>query len=67
MQELVKRAGILVFASHSNDFLAQLCNTALWVDKGEIRSVGRVEDVVEDYEGVDAGNYVRDLVRRFQN
>ncbi|MDK4240288.1 ABC transporter ATP-binding protein [Corynebacterium pseudodiphtheriticum] len=67
LQELVKRAGILVFASHSNDFLAQLCNTALWVDKGEIRSVGRVEDVVEDYEGVDAGNYVRDLVRRFQN
>ena len=67
LQELVKRAGILVFASHSNDFLAQLCNTALWVDKGEIRSVGRVEDVVEDYEGVEAGNYVRDLVRRFQS
>lgn len=67
LQELVKRAGILVFASHSNDFLAQLCNTALWVDKGEIRSAGRVEDVVEDYEGVEAGNYVRDLVRRFQS
>ena len=36
LAEMVKRSGILVFASHSNDFLAQLCNTALWVDKGEI-------------------------------
>ena len=29
LEELVKRSGILVFASHSNDFLAQLCNTCL--------------------------------------
>ena len=49
LQELVKRSGILVFASHSNDFLAQLCNTALWIDHGEIRSVGEVSEVVGLY------------------
>ena len=65
LAELVKRSGILVFASHSNDFLAQLCNTALWVDKGEIKQAGLVDEVVEAYEGPEAGDYVRDLLTRF--
>ena len=65
LAELVKRSGILVFASHSNDFLAQLCNTALWVDKGEIKQAGLVDEVVEAYEGPEAGDYVRDLLSRF--
>ena len=66
LAELVERSGILVFASHSNDFLAQLCNTALWVDKGEIRKAGLVSEVVGAYEGPEAGQYVEDLVKRFQ-
>ena len=65
LADLVSRSGILVFASHSNDFLAQLCTTALWVDKGEIRQAGLVSDVVEAYEGPEAGKYVADLVERF--
>ena len=65
LAELVERSGILVFASHSNDFLAQLCNTALWIDKGQIRQAGLVDDVVEAYEGPEAGQYVRDLLVRF--
>ena len=67
LQELVKRSGILVFASHSNDFLAQLCNTALWIDHGEIRSVGEVSEVVGEYEGPEVGEDVRDLRERFEN
>lgn len=66
LEELVKRSGILVFASHSNDFLAQLCNTALWIDKGQIRSSGEVADVVGEYEGPEVGNYVRDMRERFE-
>lgn len=67
LQELVKRSGILVFASHSNDFLAQLCTTALWVDRGEVRKAGLVDEVVEAYEGPEAGDYIRGLVHRFNN
>ena len=67
LQELVKRSGILVFASHSNDFLAQLCDTALWIDHGQIRSVGEVSDVVGEYEGPEVGEYVKDLRKRFEN
>ncbi|KQB87157.1 ABC transporter ATP-binding protein [Corynebacterium lowii] len=66
LQEMVKRSGILVFASHSNDFLAQLCNTALWVDHGTIRQAGLVDEVVEAYEGPDAAKRMREMIKEFQ-
>ena len=61
--EMVKRSGILVFASHSNEFLAQLCDSALWIDHGEIRKAGPVDEVVEAYEGPEAGQHVRNVLR----
>lgn len=63
LQEMVERSGILVFASHSNDFLAQLCTTALWIDHGSVRKAGYVDDVVEAYEGKAAGDHVRRLMQ----
>ncbi|GAB3944277.1 ABC transporter ATP-binding protein [Corynebacterium tapiri] len=66
LEELVQRSGILVFASHSNDFLAQLCSTALWVDHGQIRQAGLVGDVVEAYEGKEAGDRVRQMRRELE-
>ncbi|WP_018296754.1 ABC transporter ATP-binding protein [Corynebacterium lubricantis] len=67
LAEMVERSGILVFASHSNDFLAQLCNTGLWIDHGEIRQAGLVDEVVEAYEGKEAADNVRSLIQRFHN
>lgn len=59
---LVERSGILVFASHSNEFLAQLCDRAMWIDHGEIRQEGGIEEVVTAYEGPDAGAQVRKVL-----
>jgi ABC-2 type transport system ATP-binding protein len=59
LQALVARSGILVFASHSNEFLAQLCDTAMWIDHGTIKMHGEIEDVVRAYEGPDAAAHVR--------
>ncbi|GAA4394293.1 galactan export ABC transporter ATP-binding subunit Wzt/RfbE [Tsukamurella soli] len=59
LQELVARSGILVFASHSNEFLAQLCDRSVWIDHGEVRMDGDIEEVVTAYEGEDAGRRVR--------
>ena len=59
LQELVARSGILVFASHSNEFLAQLCDTAMWIDHGTIRKQGGIEEVVGAYEGPEAAAHVR--------
>ncbi len=62
LQDLVSRSGILVFASHSNEFLAQLCNTAMWIDHGEIRQRGDIDEIVEAYEGPDAAKHVRTVM-----
>ncbi len=62
LQKLVERSGILVFASHSNEFLARLCTTAMWIDHGVIKLTGGIEDVVRAYEGDDAARHVREVL-----
>ncbi|MFD6199503.1 Teichoic acids export ATP-binding protein TagH [Mycobacteroides salmoniphilum] len=62
LQQLVERSGMLVFASHSNEFLARLCNTAMWIDHGTIKMSGGIEDVVRAYEGNEAGDHVAQIL-----
>lgn len=62
LQSLVERSGILVFASHSNEFLARLCETAMWIDHGVIKLTGGIEEVVRAYEGEDAARHVHDVL-----
>jgi ABC-2 type transport system ATP-binding protein len=62
LQKLVERSGILVFASHSNEFLARLCKTAMWIDHGVIKLTGGIEDVVRAYEGDDAARHVHEVL-----
>ena len=53
LNELVERSGILVFASHSDEFLADLCDTAIWMEHGQIREHGPLRDVLHHYKGHD--------------
>ena len=53
LNDLVKRSGILVFASHSDDFLVELCSTAIWMDEGQVRMQGSLREVVTTYKGRD--------------
>jgi ABC-2 type transport system ATP-binding protein len=62
LQGLVERSGILVFASHSNEFLARLCKTAMWIDHGTIKMTGGIEEVVRAYEGEDAARHVHEVL-----
>jgi ABC-2 type transport system ATP-binding protein len=51
LAELVDRAGLLVFASHSDEFLRELCDTAIWMEHGCIRQQGDIESVLAAYKG----------------
>ena len=51
--ELVDRSGMLVFASHSDEFLADLCSTAIWMEHGQIKEHGPLRDVLHHYKGHD--------------
>jgi ABC-2 type transport system ATP-binding protein len=52
--QLVERSGLLVFASHSDEFLRELCDTAIWMEHGRIRQQGELEDVLRAYKGLPA-------------
>jgi lipopolysaccharide transport system ATP-binding protein len=40
----------MVFCSHSMYHVQELCDTAIWLEKGRIREIGKSEDVVAHYE-----------------
>jgi ABC-2 type transport system ATP-binding protein len=51
LADLVQRSGLLVFASHSDEFLRELCDTAIWMEHGRVRQVGDLEEVLRAYKG----------------
>ncbi|TQN41521.1 ABC-2 type transport system ATP-binding protein [Blastococcus colisei] len=53
LAELVQRAGLLVFASHSDEFLRQLCTTAIWMEHGRVKQQGELRAVLTAYKGRD--------------
>ena len=49
MQELLDRAGTIVFVSHSLPRVAEFCDRAMWLDGGRVRKIGQAETVVSSY------------------
>ncbi len=50
LRQLVRRSSILVVASHSHSMLAQICNKAIWLHKGDMLRCGEFCDVAAAYE-----------------
>jgi ABC-type polysaccharide/polyol phosphate transport system ATPase subunit len=50
LQKIVSRAQILVVSSHSNDIIRDLCEKAIWLDKGSIAAFGAVDEVLAAYK-----------------
>jgi ABC-2 type transport system ATP-binding protein len=51
--DLVDRSGMLVFASHQDDLLFELCDTAIWMDEGQMKKQGSLREVLTAYKGKD--------------
>jgi ABC-2 type transport system ATP-binding protein len=54
LADLVGRSGLLVFASHSDEFLRELCDTAIWMEHGQVKQQGDLDDVLRAYKGIPA-------------
>src|SRR5947208_8116695 len=48
--DLVQRSGLLVFASHSDELLRDLCDTAIWMEQGRVRERGELTTVLSHYK-----------------
>ncbi|MER6993347.1 ABC transporter ATP-binding protein [Saccharopolyspora hirsuta] len=49
--DLVNRSGILMFASHADELLLELCTSAIWMDEGRMRMQGPLREVLAAYKG----------------
>lgn len=49
VEKFVSRAGILVLATHSATLMKQFCDKALWLDHGEPKMLGQLNDVLKTY------------------
>jgi ABC-type polysaccharide/polyol phosphate transport system ATPase subunit len=49
IESLWDRSSTILFVSHSLDSVKELCNTALWLDKGKIVFYGDASEAVERY------------------
>ncbi|MCY4296106.1 MAG: polysaccharide ABC transporter ATP-binding protein [Gammaproteobacteria bacterium] len=50
MQDFRAQRKTMVFCSHSMFHVQELCDTAIWLDKGSVRELGGSEEVVGHYE-----------------
>ena len=51
MKEVLNRSGTIVFVSHSLQSVADFCDRALWLERGQVKMIGPAEEVVESYQG----------------
>jgi ABC-2 type transport system ATP-binding protein len=51
LADLVARSGILVFASHSEEMLRQLCDTAVLLEHGRVLAQGDLDGILSRYGG----------------
>lgn len=58
LRDLVRRSGILVFASHSDEFLFELCDSAIWMEEGAFTEQGSLREVLWRYKGRDPYEYL---------
>ncbi len=49
MEDLLDRAGTIVYVSHALPSVAEFCDRAIWLERGRIRERGEAEEVVTAY------------------
>ncbi|MDE5415815.1 ABC transporter ATP-binding protein [Alkalihalobacterium chitinilyticum] len=50
MQELVKKAKMVILVTHSLRYARKNCDRLIWLEKGVIREIGEPKQVVENYK-----------------
>ncbi len=56
IQELLDRSGTIVFVSHNLSKVAEFCDQAMWLERGEVVERGPAEHVVENYRSAVAAS-----------
>ncbi|MFQ3651169.1 MAG: ABC transporter ATP-binding protein [Gemmataceae bacterium] len=49
MHQMMDRAQLLVCVSHDLGPLTEICNRGVWMERGQVRMVGRMQEVIDAY------------------
>lgn len=49
MNNMAKSGRTILFISHDMNSIARLCNRCVWIDHGEVKSIGEPKDVIQSY------------------
>lgn len=49
VEAFIQRAGVMVLASHNNEVCRRWCNRAVWMDRGEVRAEGAIDEILDAY------------------
>jgi lipopolysaccharide transport system ATP-binding protein len=49
MQAVSKSGRTILFVSHNMSMIQQICPRSVWLDKGEVRSIGNTTEIVKQY------------------
>ncbi|MDA0164755.1 ABC transporter ATP-binding protein [Solirubrobacter ginsenosidimutans] len=49
MRRLVREGRTVIFVSHELDLVRDICTRGLWLDRGEVRLLGEIEEVAGEY------------------
>ena len=49
MEQMLSGGTTLIFVSHSIEQVEQLCDNALWLEKGKIKAIGKAKAVISEY------------------
>jgi len=55
IEAFVTNASIMVLASHHGGICRRWCNKAIWMERGEVKAFGDVEEILGAYEAKAAG------------
>lgn len=50
MEEMIEESSIVVFTSHSFDLIREICSHVLWLDQGNMRFFGEVNEGLNQYK-----------------
>jgi ABC-type polysaccharide/polyol phosphate transport system ATPase subunit len=49
IETFVQRASVMVLASHSVETCRKFCNQGIWMDQGQIKAAGPIDDILKAY------------------
>ncbi|MOA47884.1 Teichoic acids export ATP-binding protein TagH [compost metagenome] len=52
MDSLLHGGATVLFVSHSSEQVREICDKAVWLDKGRVRMIGSANDVIDAYNSI---------------